>query len=458
MDKTASEKRKSNRIYAVLKVSFIIQGDETRKVREGLAGNISIDGFILKGVVEPVAISTVLIVEIHSPRVLAPISVQGRVVRIEEQDKAYNLGIVFENITVNDRNLIKQWVRVQGIDKILSAAVKHSASDIHLAVGQPAIMRVHGELQNINDLILSQEEIKDLVNGMLNEIQRQQFEKELELDILYVNDFGRFRMNVYQERGQIGAALRYIPTEVKSLRDWDLPVVIGELALKPNGLILVTGVQGSGKSTTLSAMIDAINKEKKKVIVSLEEPIEYMYKMKKSIIIQREVGIDTHSFLAALKHVVRQDSNVVLIGELRDLESISFAISAAETGALVLTTLPTLDVVATVNRIMDVFPPSQQQHIRSRLAEVLRGIVSQMLVKRSDKPGRMIATEILVCASAAANIIRKGNLEDLRSIVETGSKYGMHTMSSSLQLLYENSVISRDTLESNLLAVNRKAV
>ncbi len=443
-----SEKRISRRVRAILRARFFIEGDS--KPKEGLVRNISLTGLIIKGVDEAVPISSDLEINIYSPRLMAPIKVKGKVVRIEEEEKLYNYGVAFVDLIPEHKEIISHWARVEGIDRILSIAVKHQASDVHLVSGQPPVMRVFGELHNMGDVVISPQEIQDLVYSILNEKQKKQFEELLELDMLYVNDYGRFRVNVHKEKNQMGAVIRYIATEIKSIKELSLPTVIADLALKPNGLIIVAGPMGSGKSTTMAAMIDLINREKKKVVVSLEEPIEYLYKSRKSLIIQREVGIDTHSFVSALKHVVRQDTNVIMIGELRDIDSISFAISAAETGSLVLTTLPTSDVISTINRILDVFPPEQQSFIRTRLSEVLRGIICQMLLPRVDVKGRVVATEVLVTNAASCNIVRKGNLEDLRSIVETGSKMGMHTMKTSIESLYDQGKISHEDYQAYL--------
>jgi twitching motility protein PilT len=230
------------------------------------------------------------------------------------------------------------------------------------------------------------------------------------------------------------------------LSELHLPPVLEELARRPSGLILVTGPAGCGKSTTVAAMIEIINKERKSLIMSLEEPIEYIFKSKKSIIEQREIGIDAISFQSALKYIVRQDIDVVFIGEIRDLNSISVAISAAETGHLVLTTLHTMDALSSINRIVDVFPSLQQRQVRMQLAETLRGVVSQVLLPRQDKEGRIVATEVLVCNSAVANLIRKDNISEIRGIMETGSRFGMHTLDHSLENLFSQSLVSREAV------------
>ncbi|MDD5044900.1 MAG: PilT/PilU family type 4a pilus ATPase [Candidatus Omnitrophica bacterium] len=328
------------------------------------------------------------------------------------------------------------------LDKILNFAIQKKASDIHFVSNQPPIMRLYDELIPVHDKVLSPDEIKGLIYGFLPDRQKEKFETELELDTSYVNDMGRFRVNVHQEKGQLGAAFRHISTQIKSATELGLPKVVADLALKPNGLILVTGPTGSGKSTTLAAMIELINQSRKCMIISLEDPIEYLYQSKKSIIRQREIGFDSHSFIDALKHTLRQDVDVILIGEIRDLDSITVALTAAETGHLVLTTLHTTDTISTINRVIDVFPAGQQQQVRMQLAETLRGIIAQILIPKKDRTGLAVATEIMIQTPAVANVIRQGNSEQLRSILQTGAQFGMQTMDSSLLQLYKDGIIS----------------
>ncbi|MGE5309001.1 MAG: PilT/PilU family type 4a pilus ATPase [Deltaproteobacteria bacterium] len=441
------EKRSGNRIPLNLKVDFSLADVTDCPVRETTTNNLSAGGVLLV-LNEPLPITTVLRVVIHSPRLLAPIITRCRVVWVKEikQGQLYEIGTSFEQIGAKDLEFIKQWTKTVDLDGLLAAAVKKNASDIHLVGGHAPVARIYGELTAMPGRPLTAEEVRGLIHGLLTEEQRARFEEELELDISYANDTGRFRVNVFQEKGQLGAAFRYIPPEIKSFDELGLPHVLAELARKPKGLVLVTGPTGSGKSTTLAAMIELINREKKAVIMSLEEPIEFLYKSKRSIITQREIGIDSRSFTDALKYVVRQDVDVILIGEIRDLNSISVALTAAETGHLVLTTLHTIDTMTSLNRIIDVFPANQQQQVRYQLAETLQGVVSQMLLPRADAPGRAVATEVLVCTSAVANLIRRSKHEEIRNFLETGHQYGMHTMDKSLQDLYTKGMISRETV------------
>jgi twitching motility protein PilT len=442
----AAEKRKFSRIPNTIKVVYSIEGDPAKANIEAVTNNIG-EGGILLYVAEPLPVSAKIDLGLYSPRLPFPIKTKSKIVWVNEiKPQLYEVGIAFCEIKDADSRLIRKWVRTVDLDKILLQAVKKEASDIHFISEQPPIMRIFGELTPAHSNPLSADEVKGMVYEMLNDQQKEQFERDLELDFSYVNDTGRFRVNIHQEKGQVGMAIRYIPTDVKTITELCLPVAIKDLAHKPNGLILVTGPIGSGKSTTLAAMIEVINKERKCIVMSLEEPIEYLYKSKKSYIEQREIGMDARSFQNALKYTVRQDVDVILIGEIRDLESITIALTAAETGHLVLTTLHTIDTISTINRIIDVFPANQQQQIRMQLAETLRGIISQVLLPRKDREGRIVAAEVLVATPAVSNTIRRGNLEELHNMMTMGAQYGMRTMDRSLEELYNDAIVSLESI------------
>lgn len=335
------------------------------------------------------------------------------------------------------------------IKELLRIAIDRGASDLHLTEGLPPTLRIHGELVSLEYESLTKDDTKKLVYSVLTDDQKVRFEEELELDLsLYIPGTSRFRMNVHMERGNVEAALRIVSLGIRNINELGLPPIVKDLARKPNGLVLVTGPTGMGKTTTLAAMVDLINMEKKYVIVTIEDPIEYLHQHKKSIIKQREVGTDTHSFANALKHALRQDPNVILVGEMRDLETISTAITAAETGHLVLSTLHTPDAPQTIDRLLDVFPPHQQQQIKVQLADCIQGIVAQQLLPRIDGKGRIVATEILIGTSAVRAVIREHRTEQLPTMIQTGAQYGMKTMDKSLKELYQSGVISYETATS----------
>src|SRR5438132_8127033 len=303
------------------------------------------------------------------------------------------------------------------IDDLLRMLVEREASDLHLRAGEPPVMRIHGELTRTDLPRLTGEAIENLLFAILNEERKQRFLEFKELDLSYaIRGLARFRVNMFRQRGCIGSVMRLIPIRVKTIDELFLPPVTKELALRPRGLILVTGPTGSGKSTSLAAMIHHINLLERSHIITIEDPIEFMHSDIKSAINQRELGMDTHSFAAALKHVMRQNPDVILVGEMRDLETISLAITAAETGHLVFATLHTTDAPQTVDRVIDVFPPAQQQQIRVQLSTTLQGVVTQQLLQTADGRGRIVACEILVATAAVRNLVREGKVHQIYSV------------------------------------------
>lgn len=326
----------------------------------------------------------------------------------------------------------------------LEEVVAQGASDLHMTVNAPPMLRINGSLQPAGSTQpWSREKVVAALFSILSPSQKETFEKELELDFAYtISSEARFRVNMYQQRGSMGGAFRIIPTELKQLKALGVPESVGDFAQLARGLVLVTGPTGSGKSTTLAALIDLVNSTRADHIVTVEDPIEFLHNHKKSIVNQREVGSDTHSFGAALKHVLRQDPDVILIGELRDLETISVALTAAETGHLVFATLHTQDAPQTIDRVIDVFPPHQQGQVRAQLAATLQGVVCQSLVKRADGKGRAVATEVLVTTSAISNLIREGKTYQIVSMMQAGRAQGMHTMDQHLADLVKAGTIT----------------
>jgi twitching motility protein PilT len=296
------------------------------------------------------------------------------------------------------------------------------------------MIRVHGELEPIKGYrILQPKVLQEIVYSMITQRQRETFEENLELDVSYsLPGRARFRVNVFQQRDSVGAVMRLIPHELKTLEQLGLQSVVGEFARLRRGLVLVTGVTGSGKSTTLAALVDMINTTRSEHIMTVEDPIEFLHHHKQAVVNQREVGSDTYSFASALKHVLRQDPDVILVGELRDLETISTALTAAETGHLVFATLHTQDAPQSVDRVIDVFPPHQQEQIRVMLAGALQGVVCQQLLRTVDGKGRVVATEVLVATPAIRNLIREGKTHQMYSTLQAGKQHGMTTMDQSL--------------------------
>jgi twitching motility protein PilT len=313
------------------------------------------------------------------------------------------------------------------LDTMLVALVEASGSDLHLTVGAPPTVRVHGSLRYLPDYPeLTPDDTKLLVRAAVSDSQWEMFQRSRELDFAYsVEGVSRFRVNVYAQRGSFGAAFRAIPHHIKSLEELDIPASIARFAQLPRGLVLVTGPTGSGKTTTLASLLDLANRTRSSHIVTIEDPIEFLHEHKRCLINQREVGADTDSFAAALKHALRQDPDIILVGELRDLETTATALTAAETGHLVLATLHTQSATQTIDRIIDIFPPHQQQQVRAQLSTALQGIVTQALCARADGAGRTVVTEIMVVTPAIRNLIREGKSHQMNSFLQAGASEGM---------------------------------
>ncbi len=329
------------------------------------------------------------------------------------------------------------------LKELLKATISQNASDLHLTESSPPILRIDGKLIPMSHPPVSRDELKKAIYGILNDAQKEKFERDRELDFsLALEGLERFRVNVHIQRGSVEAALRRIPLYVPSIEDLALPQPIVDFARRPDGLVLITGPTGSGKTTTLAAMIDLINRERSCMVIAIEDPIEYVHKNKKAVIKQREVYSDTHSFAEALKRCLRQDPDVIVVGEMRDLETISTTLTAAETGHLVLATLHTPDAAQTIERIIDVFPAHQQQQVRLQLSACLQGVVCQRLLPRAEGEGRVLVTEVLVATPAIRNLIREKAVEQIPTAIQTGSQHGMHTMDSCLRNFFEQGIIT----------------
>ena len=336
---------------------------------------------------------------------------------------------------------------------LLKAMIEKGASDMHITTGSPPLLRIDGSIVPLKLPPLGPVETKQLCYSVLTEEQKIQFEKTNELDLSFgVKNLSRFRANIFMQRGAVAGAFRTIPFKILSFEELGLPPVVAELANRPNGLVLVTGPTGSGKSTTLASIIDKINSERRLHIMTIEDPIEYLHPHKLSLVNQREIGTDTMSFKTALRYVLRQDPDVVLIGELRDTETIEAALTIADTGHLVFATLHTNGALQTINRIVDAFPPHQQDQIRAQLSFVLQGVISQLLLPRANGPGRVLAVELMVPNAAIRNLIREDKIHQIYSVMQVGQdRHGMQTLNQSLFSLYARRLI---TLEEAMARSN----
>jgi len=350
--------------------------------------------------------------------------------------------------------------------ELLSMMIEKNASDLHITTGSPPRFRIDGKLMHIDEPPLTPTDTKSVCYSILTDSQKHKFEENNELDLSFgVKGLSRFRGNIFMQRGAVAGAFRAIPFGIRGLKELGVPEIVNELVKKPRGLILVTGTTGSGKSTTLAAMVDRINSERYDHIITIEDPIEYLHTHKKCLINQREVNADTSSFKVALRYVLRQDPDVVLIGEMRDLETIEAALTVSETGHLTLATLHTNTAVQTINRIIDVFPPHQQEQIRVQLSFVLEGIIAQQLIPKKSGKGRVLAVELLVPNPAIRNLIREDKIHQIYSMMQTGqAKFGMQTMNQSLFDLYSKGLLSyedaigRSPIPDELIQVIEKGV
>lgn len=332
------------------------------------------------------------------------------------------------------------------IKELLTKAIKAGASDMHIVVGAPPMIRLHGGLEALPGYPrLTAEQTQEVIYTVMNEDQIAEFESTRECDLSFgIEGLSRFRLNVYRDRGSVVAAFRSIPFEILSFEQLGLPRVIADFAYKPFGLVLVCGPTGSGKSTTLASIVDKINRERNTHIITIEDPIEYLHRHNRSVVNQREINADTNSFSAALKRVLRQDPDVILIGEMRDTETIQAALTVAETGHLAFATLHTNDALQTMNRIIDVFPAAQQAQVRTQLSFVLEAVVVQQLVPRADGMGRVLAMEIMLANPAIRSLIRAEKLEQIPSMIEIGKGEGMLTMNQSLYRLAKRGIITTE--------------
>lgn len=338
------------------------------------------------------------------------------------------------------------------MNELLKMMFQKNASDLHITAGSPPMLRIDGNIVSTELEKLNPELTQSLIYSILTDEQKERFERESELDAAFgISGYGRIRMNVFKQRGTIAASLRNIPTKIPSFEELGLPNVVNNIVNLPKGLVLITGPTGSGKSTTLASIIDYINVHRKCHIVTIEDPIEFLHSHKGCIVNQREVGADTHSFGESLRRVLRQDPDVILIGEMRDLETINAALVVSETGHLVFATLHTTDSVQTINRIIDAFPPYQQPQVRAQLSFVIQAILAQQLLPKAYEGGRVLATEVLIPTMAIRNLIREEKIHQIYSSLQTGTEVGMQTMNQSLVDLYQKQLVTYNEIFSRTL-------
>ena len=445
---TIQNRRTARRVRLRFPIQFRCQ-NRPEVLLSGTTENISASG-ILFATRERVDVSTPLRLYFDTlPGDRQPRQISSVVIRteIDERRDQYLIGAKFLDLGDEDRRQINAALQATDIMGLLRLAAKKGASDLHLSANHPPLIRVAGVLGPLRRTPLSGPDLKDMIYTLLEERHRHVFERDLELNFsLSVDPTLRFRVNVHMQRGNVEAAFRRIEPVARSIAELNLPGIVKRFAEFQDGLVLITGPTGAGKTTTVAAMVEHINSTRSAIIITLENPIEYLYTYKRSIIKQREIGVDSHSYAVALREALRQDPDVIVIGEVRDQETMKAALDAAETGHLVLATFAAANTVHSILRTYHFFPKDRQQEIQLQLANCLRGIISLRLLQRVDTVGVVPATEVLVCTEAIANIIRSGSIEMIPSAIQTGARYGMHTFATSMRELWMAGMIHRSAL------------
>ncbi|MDD5042753.1 MAG: PilT/PilU family type 4a pilus ATPase [Candidatus Omnitrophica bacterium] len=447
MFKNFMNKRVSRRKECDYQLKYSIMEGEQESVFGAEIKDVSMNGFAIESK-DVIKVGSTIQGELPFPFLEQPIKFVGKVMRSQSagQDR-YIYGISFDQIDTSSQERIGEYVEKVDLSVLLSRAVKKGATSVHLAVGCVPVCRVDGKVMHIDVVPVSHGDMEKMVFPVISAKQKEELYSNLELDFAYTlpQEKRRFRMNVFFDKGNLAVVAKIIGSEIRSFDDLGLPPVLKDVVNKKSGLIIVSGPVDSGKSTTLAAIIESINRKRESVIISIEDPIEYIYESKNSFICQRDVGLDTLSFSGALRSALRQDVDIVLMGEIRDLDSVSQAVTAAEEGHLVFSTLHTTSVVDCINRLIDIFPIEQQMQMRIQIATCLEGVVCQYLLPRADGKGRVLATEVLVPTPAIRNLIRKARTEQIYSYLESGAEFGMHTMDSSLMDLFRRGLITKDT-------------
>ncbi len=440
------EKRKTTRLRTNIPFKYYVHSGPEEIIKEGKILEISAENILFDSP-EGISIGDRIRFEVALPTLLDTVRCWGVVTRLDYDDK--QAALEFDQMEDEGRKQVLTFLDRSDIIRLLETTLEEGASDLHLSVGHKPHIRLGGNLKPLsNHEILDGIMLRKMVYSILTADQTSVFEKRLELDSSFaLSPIVRFRFNVHVQRGNVEIAFRRIESHIRTLTELGLPPVVADLARKHNGLVIVTGATNAGKTTTVSGMVDLINTERSCVIITLEDPIEYVHDFKKGIVKQREVGLDTKSFPIALKHALRQDPDVIVIGEIRDAETMATALSAAETGHLIIATLPAFDSVQAISQIVNMFPVEQQRQARMQLAETLQGMVYQMLLPHAERPWqRVLATEILVVTPAVRNLIREQRLEQIPLVIQTGGVNGMHTIDSSLEQLLRRREISSETV------------
>ncbi len=442
-----AEMRANTRIRSRIKVKYqILSGNNTDSViKSTIAKDISTNGMHIE-VDKSLGLDTKIMLEFRLPKIDEPIKAIARVVRVEEiKSGGFGLGLVFDEIKNENKDEIISRIESMDIVRLLQITAQRKASDLHLTYNRPPILRLHGRLVPLEMEPLGTLELKNMIYSILSDEQISRFEKYKELDFAFSpNPDLRFRVNVHIQRGNVEGTFRVIMPDLKTIQELCLPNVVEKLALMKKGIVVIAGPTGSGKTTTLAAMVDIINRQREAVIICLEDPIEYIHTNLNSIIKQREIGTDTLSFSVALKRTLRQDPDVILVGELLDAETVRTVITAAETGHLVLTSLHAPDTIQAIDRLISIFPPQQRHQACVQIANSLNGIITQFLVPKKDRETRVVATEVMIMTDAVRNLIREGQTIQIPSIIQTGARYQMHTMAESFKRLYNNGIISKE--------------
>ncbi|MFH1413222.1 MAG: PilT/PilU family type 4a pilus ATPase [Candidatus Omnitrophota bacterium] len=446
-----NERRKSFRVPCSMPVTCKVfdRRGSYFKTKVAEAKNISCEGIYLE-IDENLPLDTEIEISFNLPQVKDVINAVAKIVRTEISNTKgqFGIGLMFSRLSSENGVQIKQMLERLNINKLLGCIIEKGGSDLHLLAERHPFVRVSGEVQPLDWPKLSSQDIDNLLFSLMTREQISRFETDKELDFAVQYDMlNRFRINVHKQKGFTEAALRLINTNISSFKELNLPEVIEDLASLKTGLIIVAGPTGSGKTTTIAAMVQFISEKRKSVIITLERPIEYVYKGGKSIVKQREVGIDTRSFSAALKSTLRQDPNVIVVGELDDIETIKTAIIAAEAGYLVIASFHAPNTIQALDRLVGVFPGDNRKQVLSQLSHCLKGIITQLLIPLKDKSGRILVAEVLVVTEAAKRIIRNDELIQIPNVIQTGTQYKMRTMSDSINRCIEQDIIDLVTAE-----------